>query len=622
MARLFGPSIIGVRRLIALRGIRRRAYLRWIRTYEVISAQDRATMADEIASWPARPLISVIMPVYNTEIRWLRAAIESVRAQIYPEWELCISDDASTLPELRDELLKCAAVDQRIKVFFRDANGHISTNSNSALALAHGEFVALLDADDVLPSDALCWVAREIVLHPEVDLLFSDEDKLDEGGRRFDPYFKSAWNPALMLSQNAFSHLGVYRRRLVEEIGRFRPGYEGSHDHDLVLRCAARTASERIRHIPRVLYHRRAIAGSTAPAELKTNAWTAGARAIEDYLKGKGITGKACPAVGGYYQVDYQPISEAPKVSILIPSTGRRELLGPCVSALIERSTYPNFEILLMVGEAALREPSQAAYLRGLERDRRIRVLVYADRAFNYAWVNNWAASQAGGSFLCLMNDDIQIITADWLERLVARAMADDVGAVGPILYYPNNTIQHAGMILGVGGVTDHVFTGRSRGYPGYFGRAALDQDYSCLTGACLLVRRTAFEQVGGLDEAFPIAFNDVDLCLKIRRSGARIVWTPSVEMYHHESVSIGRHDAGKQRQQYLNDLATMRERWQAALQADPCYNPNLSLVGGLLFTLAWPPRTPAPKTAFKSQDKTGISRTSNIMVYPSRSAL
>lgn len=603
-----------IRRTIAFWGSSSVAYRWWIQKYDVVSPQLHAKMAGDIATWPSRPLISVVMPVYNTELRWLHAAIESVRSQIYPDWELCISDDASTSQGVREELLKYAELDRRIKVFFRDINGHIAANSNSALALATGEFIALLDSDDMLPIDALYWVAREVAIHPEVDLLFSDEDKIDRKGKRFEPYFKPAWNPALMLSQNAFSHLGIYRRSLVAQVGGFRVGFEGSQDHDLVLRCAEKTTSDRIRHIPRVLYHWRAISGSTATsAGAKPYAWNAGARAIEDYLSRKGISGKVTHGYGSFYQVNYQSVTDQPRVSILMPSA-RIEALRPCMSALLERSTYANFEVLLAVNEIELRNFSRTAYLRELKRDSRIRVLVYPDRDFNFSWINNWTARHAEGALLCLMNDDVEVITRDWLERLVAMVMLDGVGATGPMLYYPSNTIQHAGVVLGVGGVADHVSKMRRRGYAEHFGRGALEQDYSCLTAACLLVRRTIFEEVGGFDETLPVAFNDVDLCIRVRCTGARIVWTPTVEMYHHESFTLGRHDSARRREQFRQEVQRIHARWKDVLENDPCYNPNLSLVGGSMFSLAWPPRVPDPAKVVSAATRTSISRTGDLM--------
>jgi O-antigen biosynthesis protein len=568
-------------------------YQRWIEDYDTLSADDIAKLRQLSANLAKRPLISFVMPVYNTELRWLRAAIESVRSQIYPDWELCISDNASTRRGVREELRKYAELDDRIEVFFRDDNGHISANSNSALTLARGEFVALVDSDDILPIHALYWVAEEINAHPEADLIFSDEDKIDEEGRRVEPYFKPDWNPALMLSQNAFSHLGIYRRSLVEEVGGFRMGLEGSQDHDLVLRCAERCLPAHIRHIPRILYHWRAIASSSAAsADAKPYAWTAGARAIEEHLVRKGIAGKVGRACTDYYQVDYQSSRETPKVSILIPSARILKLLRPCMTALLGRTTYSNFEVLVAVNEIEFRDSSQAAYLRELEREGRVRVLVYQDREFNYSRVNNWAAGQAEGSILCLMNDDVEVTTADWIEQFVARLQLDGVGAVGAMLYYPEGNIQHAGVTLGLGEslVAGHPYSGMRRGSRGYFGRAALEQDLSCVTAACVGLRREAFEQIGGFNEALAIAFNDVDLCMRLRENGWRIIWTPRVEHLHHESTTVGQPGRPERKERLLLEVELMHRLWGGKLATDPFHNPNLALRDGSI-RLAFPPR-------------------------------
>ena len=311
LAHIVRSLLLRARRSVAHSRFAVHRYRLWIKKYEIITAELRRLMAADIATWPSRPLISVIMPSYNIDPKWMTQAIESVLLQIYPHWQLCISDDASTLPGVRPLLERYAAENSRILVTFRSKNGHISVNSNTALTLAGGAYIALMDADDLLSEDALFWVAREIALHPDVDLLFSDEDKIDDSGKRFNPYFKSAWNPALMLSQNAFSHLGVYRRSLVEEVGGFRKGLEGSQDYDLVLRCAEKTAIDRIRHIPRVLYHWRALPGSTAStASAKSYAWAAGKAAIAGHLKRLCVSADVGPALTSYYQVNYAAPAE------------------------------------------------------------------------------------------------------------------------------------------------------------------------------------------------------------------------------------------------------------------------------------------------------------------------
>jgi len=572
-------------------GVAAESYGDWIAKYDTPDDKIRTLMLNRVARLALQPKLSIVMPVYNTDLRWLREAIESVRAQLYPHWELCISDDASTLPGVEELLRDYADKDERICVVFRDTNGHISANSNSALSVATGDFIALMDADDLIPEDALYRVAEEINAHPDVDLIFSDEDKIDIEGRRYDPYFKPDWNPALMLSQNMFCHLGVYRRSLVKKVGGFRLGFEGSQDHDLVLRCADATQSSKIRHIPHILYHWRAIPESTASrSEVKPYAWDAGARAIEEHLARNGIRGKVTRALNIFYQVRYDPSREWPKVSVVMPSGCKLVLLRPCLSDLLARTSYPNFEVLLTVNEIRFQNEEQAACMKEFAKDPRVRVLVYKDRDFNYSWINNWAAKQARGSILCLMNDDIKIITTDWLEKVVVRLQLNRVGAVGVMLYYPNETIQHAGVILGMGGVAGHAFRGVARGSDGYRGRAGLEQDLCCVTAACFAVRREVFEELNGFDERFAIAFNDVDFCIRLREKGCRIIWTPEVEHYHLESQTIGHHASGERAAVFQKEVRMMRDQWGAILDSDPFYNPNLSLQHDKM-ALAFPPR-------------------------------
>jgi O-antigen biosynthesis protein len=567
------------------------SYGDWIAKYDALDDKIRSLMFKRLARLALQPKLSIVMPVYNTDLRWLREAIESVRAQLYRHWELCISDDASTLPGVKELLHEYAYKDERIRIVFRETNGHISANSNSALSVATGDFVVLMDGDDLIPEDALYWVVEEINTHPNVDLIFSDEDKIDVEGHRYYPYFKPDWNPALMLSQNVFSHLGVYRHSLVKKVGGFRLGFEGSQDHDLVWRCADATQPSKIRHIPHILYHWRATPESTASSsEVKPYAWNAGAQAIEDHLARNGVKGRVTRALTMFYQVNYDPPAEWPKVSVVIPSGCKLELLRPCLGELLARTTYPNFEVLLTVNEIRFQNEEQAACLKEFAKDPRVRVLVYKDRDFSYSWVNNWAAKQAIGSILCLMNDDIKIITTDWLEKLTVRLQLNRVGAVGVMLYYPNETIQHAGVILGMGGVAGHAFKGAARGSDGYCGRAGLEQDLCCVTAACVAIRREVFEDLNGFDERLAIAFNDVDFCIRLREKGWRIIWTPEVEHYHLESQTIGRHNSDERGPLFEKEVRMMRDQWRAVLDSDPFYNPNLSLRNDKM-ALAFPPR-------------------------------
>jgi GT2 family glycosyltransferase len=569
-------------------------YAEWIARYDTIDDDDRRAIAAVVGRMTDPPLISVLMPVYETPPLYLRAAIESVRAQLYPYWELCVADDASQSPMVRSVLEDYRALDRRIKVCYRSTNGHISVATNTALELADGRFVALLDHDDLLPEHALFEVATAIAAHPELDLIYSDEDKIDGAGRRFAPYFKSDWNPDLLLSQNMFNHLGVYRRSVVEEVGGFREGYEGSQDYDLVLRVSTLTTPERIRHIPHILYHWRAAGGSVAlnPDE-KDYAVTHARRALADHLQERGIAAEVGPGLcPNFHRVRYLLPDPAPRVSIVIPTRDRVDLLQKCIEGILHGTNYHDFEILIIDNQS--REPATLAYFGALTADPRVRILSY-DKPFNYSAINNFAAAEATGSLLCLLNNDIEVIAPDWLTEMASHAARPGIGAVGALLYYPDDRVQHAGVITGIGGVAGHAHHGLCRGDPGYFGRAALVQNLSAVTAACLVMRKDLYRQLGGLNATeFAVAFNDVDLCLRIREAGYRIVWTPHAQLYHHESASRGPDTHPDKIERFHTEVAHMMLRWGQVLDRDPYYNPNLRL-DGADFGLAFPPRITKP---------------------------
>lgn len=571
----------------------RRDYAAWIEQYDRLSDEDRRIFRQAIKLFSSQPLISVLLPVYNTNPVHLERAIRSVVEQLYTHWELCISDDASTDPAVREILESAAKRDSRIKVTYRDENGHIAANSNSALELATGDYVGMLDHDDELAEQALVWFASEIQKHPDAAIIYCDEDKLDGQGLRHDPLFKPDWNPALILAQNYVSHFIVYRRSVLERAGGFRVGLEGSQDHDLLLRASDSVEPSQIRHIPRILYHWRSHAGSTASEsglEAKPYAWEAGARAIREHLSRCGVAAAVRPVAGQFYQVEYPSPSPAPKVTVIIPTALRFELVQQCITGILRDTTYPNVEFIVTADSSNVQTAAQKSFIEQIGVDPRVRVLIEDGRPFNYARTNNRAAAQSDAPIICFLNDDVVAITQDWLEKLVARVLLKGVGAVGAMLYYPTETIQHAGVILGMGGIAGHPFLNLPRGTRGYYGRAMLEQDLSCVTAACMVTRREAFDGIGGFDEEFAIAFNDVDLCMRLRQRDWRIVWTPTVEMYHHESISVGKHNAPHRRALFQHEVRLMREKWGDALNFDPFFNPNLSLAS-LQYKLAFPPR-------------------------------
>lgn len=538
------------------------------------------------------PLFSVLVPVYNTNEVWLRACLDSVLSQDFQDFELCLVDDASPAPHIQAVLAEYAQRDVRVRVHTRVENGHISRASQDALEMACGRFVALLDHDDELRAGALAVVASALRRNPQVKFLYSDEDKLDADGRRFHPNFKPDWNPDLLLSQNYICHLAVIERELMLEVGGFRRGYEGSQDHDLFLRCTAGLEAIQIRHIPVVLYHWRAVEGSTALVRsAKDYAADAGVRAVRDHLSRQGMRAEVEMLPHGHYRVRWGLGDIAPKVSLIVPTRDRADLLRMCVFSLLEKTDYPNFEIVVVDNQSV--EPATFELFSELEALERVRVLHY-DAPFNYSAINNWAAAQCDGELIGLVNNDIEAISGEWLREMASNAVRPGVGAVGAMLYYPDDRIQHAGVILGVHGVASHIYCGSPRGHAGHGGRALVAQSLSAVTAACLLVRREVFEEVGGLDEGLQVAFNDIDFCLRLRAAGYRNVWTPFAELYHHESASRGKEDTDEKKARFDREVEFMKLRWGTALLEDPAYNPNLSLLS-LNCEFAFPPRWDGP---------------------------
>lgn len=562
-------------------------YAEWVRRYDTLDAETRAGLRARVDAMPNKPLISIVMPTYNPNPVWLEEAIESVQSQIYPFWELCIADDASPDPKCREILNRFAALDERIKVVFRDRNGHISAASNSALGLATGRWVALMDHDDVLPEQALFWVADAINVHPDARLIYSDEDKIDADSVRTGPYFKPDWNLDLFYSQNMFSHLGVFETALLREVGGFRPGFEGAQDYDLVLRCLERVRSDQIRHIPKVLYHWRVHADSTANTkDAKPYAQLAGERALNEHFVRAGIRGHVTYAGNGY-RAHYDLPDPAPLVSLIIPTRNAMQLVRQCVDSIEARTTYPNYEIILV--DNGSDDPEALAYFETLRQRPNFRV-IRDDSEFNYSKLNNLAVAAARGEVVGLINNDIEVITPDWLSEMVSIACQPGVGAVGARLWYPDRTLQHGGVVLGIGGVAGHAHKRLPIDRGGYFERAALIQSFSVVTAACLIVQKKHYLAVNGLNESeLKVAFNDVDFCLRLREAGLRNVWTPYAELFHHESATRGEDTNPEKQQRFAGEVRYMMERWGDALTRDPAYNPNLTL-DHEDFSLAWPP--------------------------------
>lgn len=570
------------------------SYQAYIDGYDTLSQTDEIAIKKHIESFDRKPLISIVMPTYNPPLGYLREAIQSVRNQLYDNWELCIADDCSTDEQVRAYLSSLTTTDRRIKVQFRKENGHISAASNTAIALATGEFSALLDQDDLLPPHALYHVALEIIQHPDVNVIYSDEDKIDDLGTRSDPYFKSGWNPDLFLSHNMISHLGVYRTALLRELNGFRIGYEGSQDYDLALRCVKASRFDQIRHIPRVLYHWRVHQGSTASNPgAKNYAYDAALRAIKDHIADiPGATAEPGEHIGTY-RVRYPLPAVRPKVSLLIPTRDGYKVLKKCIDSILRKTRYINFEIVIIDNQS--RDKDTLEYLKQVARNEKVKVFSY-DAPFNYSAINNFAEKLASGEIIGLLNDDVEVIAPDWLDEMVAHALRPEVGIVGAKLLYSDGFVQHAGVVVGIGGFAGHAHRLHPGTHPGHAGRAILTQNFSAVTGACLVVRRDVYAQLGGLNEAdLTVAFNDIDFCLRAGEAGLRVVWTPHALLHHHESYSRGSDQASPaSRARFDREKEYMISRWKTNSRLDRFYNPNLTLEKED-FSLAHRPRLSAP---------------------------
>ncbi|MEZ8341276.1 glycosyltransferase [Vibrio cyclitrophicus] len=523
-----------------------------------------------------RPLISVVIPTYNTEEKYLRLCLDSVLSQSYQNWELCIADDASTALEVSKVLKEYEAKDKRIKVTFRKENGHISAATNSALELVTGEWVALLDHDDELHIHALSYVANALNKSPSAQFIYSDEDKIDQQGRRSDPHFKPDWNLDLLYSQNYISHLGVYQAEIIKNIGGFRIGYEGSQDYDLLLRYSREIDHKNIVHIPKVLYHWRMLEGSTALASGEKSYTTeVGIKALQDHfnaLNENVIVEKGMHA--NIYKANWQ-LEDEPLISLIIPTYNGYDITKQAIDSILDKTTYSNYEIILVDNNSD--DEVALTYFEYIDKQDRVTVIRYP-YPFNYSAINNFAVKQAKGDIIGLINNDIEVINPEWLTEMVSHAHRDDVGCVGAMLYYPNDTIQHAGVVIGIAGVAGHSHKHFHKSEFGYFSRLKVVQNYSAVTAACLLVRKSVFNQVGGLNEIdLSVAFNDIDFCLKVQAAGYRNLWTPYAKLYHHESISRGAEDNPEKIARFNKEVDFMKSTWKTDKVSDFAYNPNLT---------------------------------------------
>ncbi|WP_250125049.1 glycosyltransferase family 2 protein [Chroococcidiopsis sp. CCMEE 29] len=554
------------------------AYSKWL-SKNFPREADLEKMAQTVAIFGYKPALSVIMPVFNPPEHFLREAIESVLNQVYPYWELCIADDASTQPDVRSVLEEYISKDARVKVVFRTENGHISRASNSALELATGEFVTLLDHDDLLTPDALYEVALLLNRHPDADMIYSDEDKVDEHDQFREPFFKPDWCPDSFLSRNYTCHLGTYRRSLVAAIGGFRAGYEGSQDYDLVLRLTEKT--EKIFHIPKILYHWRIHSQSAAnDVQAKPYAYIAAEKALSDALCRRGENGRVSgvPEILGHYNIRYK-IEYYQLVSIIIPTKDLGETLDQCLESIFTKSIYPNYEVVVIDNGSTEEYTAQVINKWNTKEPNRFKCYQF-DVPFNFSKINNYAVSQTKGEYLLFLNNDIEVISSDWIDAMVEQAQRSSIGAVGALLLYPDDTIQHAGIVLGIGGVASHSHKHLPSKLAGYAGQVISINNYSAITAACLMCRREVYDRVQGFEEELAVAYNDVDFCLKLVQQGYRNIYLPHVVLYHHESKSRGSEDTPEKQARLAKEAEYMQKKWNKILKNDSCYNPHLTKKG------------------------------------------
>lgn len=553
------------------------AYDRWIENNEPLPSS-YPRYRDHAGRLPHQPLISVVMPTYNTPSQWLAKAIDSVVAQVYENWELCIADDCSPEPHVRAMLEDYAARDPRIKVVFRETNGHISEASNTAIGVATGEYIGLLDHDDELHPMALFHMAEAINTRPDATLIYSDEDKISVDGVRSEPYFKCDLNYELFMSQNMICHFSVYSARALREVGGFRDEFNGAQDYDLALRVMDAFGAESLYHVPKVLYHWRLIPESTASGhEVKPYAETAAQRALAAHLARIDVqaTVEPAPRASGFSRILYALPAQQPSVEIVIPTRDSAVLVSQCIDSIRDKTTYENYMVTIIDNGST--EQSTFDLFASYESDPRVRV-VRDDSPFNYSAINNRVALASKADYVCLMNNDIEVIAPDWLSEMVSIAQQNKVGAVGAKLLYPDDTVQHAGVIVGLGGVAGHSHKHAPRHAPGYFYRLLLRSEMSAVTAACLVIRAGIYREVGGLDEKLEVAFNDVDFCLRVQKAGYRNVWTPYAELYHHESATRGYEDTPEKKARFAREIAYVKARWGDQLLNDCCYSPNLTL--------------------------------------------
>ena len=545
----------------------------WIRANEVGTME---LLAQKRKVFEKSPKISVIVPMYNTKESFFKELVKCMLDQTYSNWELCLADGS---PKENEEFKKYIEKDERIKYKFLNENKGIAGNTNKAIEMATGEYIALLDHDDVLSEYALYEVVKCINKYPDVEFMYSDEDKIDEKSNRYDAYFKPDFAPDTLRSQNYICHFSIFKKELMQKLEGFRENYDGAQDYDIFLRMSEIADPAKIKHIPRILYHWRVHKDSTAQlnSNAKNYAFDNGIKAIEAHLKRVNLDGIVSECdVEGIYRVDYKVIGN-PKVSIVIPNKDGKDVLEVCLKSVLEKTTYNNYEIVIVENNSETEEIFE--YYKEIEKNEKVRVVKYPNKGFNYSGIINYGVKNSDGDYIVQLNNDTELITPNWLELMLGFAQRNDVGGVGARLYYPDETIQHAGIIVGLGGIAGNRFKSIPKDGHAYFAKEEMIENLSAVTAACIMNPKSVYEEVDYMNEKLAVAFNDVDFCLKIREKGYLIVYNPFVEFWHYESKSRGQEDTPAKIKRFQGEMETFANRWRDFLdEGDPYYNINLSL--------------------------------------------
>ncbi|MBP8033273.1 MAG: glycosyltransferase family 2 protein [Bacteroidia bacterium] len=549
-------------------------------TQRLISKGKRKSLSTIQKNFSYRPLISIVIPVYNPPIEFFEKALNSIIQQIYTNWEICIADDCSTDEEVKEVIEEYRKKHPNIKVVYRTENGHISKASNSAIELAEGEYTLLFDQDDELKENALYEIVKLLNQKPNADLIYTDEDKIDENNIHSAPHFKPDWCPDSLLSRNYICHISVFKTNQLREIGGFRVGFEGSQDHDLLLRYTEKYTN--IYHIPQILYHWRIHEYSVASSEgAKPYAYRAAQTAITEALERRGYKADIGFLEGFVgYTVRLEIKKPTDLVSIIIPTKNKQDYLEKCIESIVELSEYKNFEIILIDNNS-----NEKGFFNLVEKYKNQKafkfIYVRDEKMFNFSRLMNLGRKYANGEYLILLNNDTQVVSPDWINGLMEHAQRPEIGVVGCKLLFDDDTIQHAGVVIGLGGVASHAFMGDYVDEPGYFHYKKLLNNYSALTAACIMIRTSVYDEVNGFNEDFVVEYNDVDFCLKVVEKGYRNLYVPHVTLYHYESISRGHpHATSEGYKRHVKEVNLFRRKWMKYVDHDPCYNPNLTREG------------------------------------------